>query len=452
MEESGFFTSPAEADFSVGITGASLLYESQSGFSRVWVARHIGRKVVIKGIKEAMKTEPVAIAALEKEFSLGFPVDSPRVCRFLGMIKLADGSQAIEMEYCEGRTLAEIIDSSTLLSAHQADVIVTGVLEGIEALHRSGVIHRDIKPTNIMVDLGSDSVKIIDLGCAYSTDYPALSGPAGTRSYTPPDKLKPGQRAVPADDFYAAGVTFQEIAGLIADKAMRRRVGKLASDLIDGRYQTGAYALSAFLAMPQGLWRRRRTFAAIAAIAVVGIIGVLIYVLTGNRQNEPTVTGVAAGSKDSAATSVTPATEIIQHMETPALPQSAPGTSVLPQTSPSSKDSALQPDRAVIGSSRSSDSFIIRWTDSVFAHRIMPNMGILGELQLTYERHRISEFARNLYQKYGPKLITAHRRTLGYSPDPERMERLFTERALFHLQSYKKRPTENSDSVRSKLD
>ena len=128
MEESGFFTSPAEADFSVGITGATLLYESQSGYCRVWVARHFGRKVAIKGLKEAMKTEPVAVTALEKEFSLGFPVDTPRVCRFLGMIKLADGTRAIEMEYCEGRTLAEIIDSSTPLSAHQAGVIVTGVI------------------------------------------------------------------------------------------------------------------------------------------------------------------------------------------------------------------------------------------------------------------------------------------------------------------------------------
>lgn len=251
MEESGFFTSPAEADFSVGITGATLLYESQSGYCRVWVARHFGRKVAIKGLKEAMKTEPVAVTALEKEFSLGFPVDTPRVCRFLGMIKLADGTRAIEMEYCEGRTLAEIIDSSTPLSAHQAGVIVTGVLEGIEALHRSGVIHRDIKPTNIIVDFASYSVKIIDLGCAYSTDYPAHSGPAGTRRYTPPDKLKPGRRAVPADDLYAAGVTFQEMAGLMTDKASRRRVETLAADLIDGRYQTGADALASFLAIRQ---------------------------------------------------------------------------------------------------------------------------------------------------------------------------------------------------------
>lgn len=442
MEESGFFTSPAEADFSVGITGATLLYESQSGYCRVWVARHFGRKVAIKGLKEAMKTEPVAVTALEKEFSLGFPVDTPRVCRFLGMIKLADGTRAIEMEYCEGRTLAEIIDSSTPLSAHQAGVIVTGVLEGIEALHRSGVIHRDIKPTNIMVDLGSDSVKIIDLGCAYSTDYPALSGPAGTRRYTPPDKLKPGRRAVPTDDLYAAGVTFQEMAGLMTDKDSRRRVETLAAGLIDGRYQTGADALASYLARPQDRrWWRRRSVASFAVIATTVLIGTIIYVLTGIRLNERSVvTGPPAGS-DSTVTSVLHISDMAQPIGRTAQPKEEPEATTVP------------PERKVTTTaSVTDDSFIIRWTDSVFNHRIMPEISILGELQLTSERHRIPEFARNLYRKYNLKLIAAHRRTLGYSPDPERMERLFTERALFHLQSYKKRPTGDSDSARSKLD
>ncbi len=441
MEESSFFTSPAEADFSVGITGATLLYESQSGYCRVWVARHFGRKVAIKGLKEAMKTEPVAVTALEKEFSLGFPVDTPRVCRFLGMIKLADGTRAIEMEYCEGRTLAEIIDSSTPLSAHQAGVIVTGVLEGIEALHRSGVIHRDIKPTNIIVDFASYSVKIIDLGCAYSTDYPALSGPAGTRRYTPPDKLKPGRRAVPADDLYAAGVTFQEMAGLMTDKASRRRVETLAADLIDGRYQTGADALASFLANPPSRWRRHRTVAIFPAIAAAILIGALIYVLTRTPQPELSGATEPTAEPDSTVAAVPHISDLAQPIGEPAQPKAEPGTVTPPPERKATTPAAV-----------TDDSFIIRWTDSVFTRHIMPGIGILGDLQLTYERHRIPEFAQNLYRQYNQKLLAAYRRNLGHDPDMELMERLFTERAVFHLRAYKKKPAENCDSVRSKLD
>jgi len=107
--ESGFFTTPDTQMTDEGFSGVELLNSSVDGFCRVFMARHHGRKVILKGIKPEYVTDPLAQAQLQKEYALGFSVDSDYVCRTLGRHTLSDGCPAIEMEYCAGVTLREAL-------------------------------------------------------------------------------------------------------------------------------------------------------------------------------------------------------------------------------------------------------------------------------------------------------------------------------------------------------
>lgn len=454
MEESGFFASPGETFFGVGITGATLIYESKNGFDRVWVARHLGRKVVIKGLKDGMAANPLATTQLQKEFALAFPIDSPRVCRFLGLIELADGSKAIEMEYCEGLPLSTIIDSGRKLSGHQATQIVNGLLQGVRALHNAGIIHRDLKPANIIVNLEDDSLKIIDFGCAHSTNYLALSGPAGTVGYTPTEKLDPLSTPEPADDLYAVGMTLKEMAQIVVDRKTRETLVDFADKLIEGKCASVGVAMSLFQRLSGGHgWRRPVIIGAIGTC--VALLSIATFLILSRDHEEPAtnlqdrpdsmLSTTVASSHDVATKLPQPAESISNANEVKSNKAEKTPTPTIPAT-PSRRDSKTKSDSDSDNTStdsQSSYSYIIHWVDSLFVHGIKPQTGTLGNLQLTYERHRIPEFTENIYRKYNAKLIADHRRTLGFSPDPANMKTLFIDRMKHHISTYIPTETDN---------
>ncbi len=98
-EESGFLDNPMLEDDPglQGITGLTLIYESASGTFRIYAGRHFGRKVIFKVPGSAHSDDPLVRSQLEKEFSLGFNIDHPGVCRTYALLNLSDGMRAIEM-------------------------------------------------------------------------------------------------------------------------------------------------------------------------------------------------------------------------------------------------------------------------------------------------------------------------------------------------------------------
>ncbi|MDE6300465.1 MAG: serine/threonine protein kinase [Muribaculaceae bacterium] len=222
-----------------------LIYESASGRFRIFGARHFGRRVILKCAGSKFIDDPLVNAQLHKEFSIGFGIDHPGVCRSFGLITVLDGIPALEMEYCPGVTLRELIDSeSEKLSGPEAINVVCGLLEALEAVHRAGVVHRDIKPANIMIDTLTGNVKIIDFGCADAPEQLLLKEPAGTPRYQRPEYT--GERPSPADDLYALGLTLAEMAGEVDDAAVSTRISALARELTKGRFGTSREALSWF--------------------------------------------------------------------------------------------------------------------------------------------------------------------------------------------------------------
>ena len=132
-------------------------------------------------------------------------LDDPNVVRLYEYVESPSGA-AIVMELVDGVSLRDILARQGKTTAEAALVVLQGSLLGLAAAHRRGVVHRDYKPENVLID-GAGASKLTDFGiAARAGDSPI---PAGTLVYAPPEQFG-GSPATPASDVYAATATFYE--------------------------------------------------------------------------------------------------------------------------------------------------------------------------------------------------------------------------------------------------
>lgn len=127
----------------------------------------------------------------------------------------SSGQQYLAVAYVEGGTLESLIRSSGPPDLQTVVRITAQVGAGLDALHQNGLVHRDVKPSNIMLDEDRDAY-LTDFGLARGRGYTVLTKPGqvmGTLDYIAPELIK-GEPASPASDIYALGCTVCEcIAG-----------------------------------------------------------------------------------------------------------------------------------------------------------------------------------------------------------------------------------------------
>ncbi|MFM2089657.1 MAG: Serine/threonine-protein kinase PknB, partial [Planctomycetota bacterium] len=143
------------------------------------------------------------------EARLAAKLQHPRVVRVLNAGE-DSGLRWIAMEYVHGATLKEIVRDRGALPWREALGFALQAAEGLAAAHRAGIVHRDVKPSNLMVDAGG-GVKVADLGLARSlagsSDATVDGALIGTPAYMSPEQLADPRRATPAADVYALGAT-----------------------------------------------------------------------------------------------------------------------------------------------------------------------------------------------------------------------------------------------------
>lgn len=119
-----------------------------------------------------------------------------------------DGVDHIVMELIEARTLAEVVATSGPLDENAVLTIAQQMLTALRTAHDSGVVHRDVKPSNVMLAAGG-RVKLTDFGIAQAADDPRLTSTGamiGSPGYMAPERLE-GDPATPASDLWALGAT-----------------------------------------------------------------------------------------------------------------------------------------------------------------------------------------------------------------------------------------------------
>ena len=186
---------------------AELRALGSGGFGDVVLARHdeSGTLVAVKYLRRDLLADPGFVAMFRDEAAVLASLDDPNVVRLYEYVESKSGA-AIVMELVDGVSVREILSRQGATTAEAALVVLLGSLLGLAAAHRRGVVHRDYKPENVLVN-GEGVSKLTDFGIAGRTgDRPI---PAGTLAYAPPEQLG-GAPASPAGDVYAATATFYE--------------------------------------------------------------------------------------------------------------------------------------------------------------------------------------------------------------------------------------------------
>jgi eukaryotic-like serine/threonine-protein kinase len=188
-----------------GYTGVKAL--GSGGFGDVVLARHdaSGTLVAIKYLRRELLADPEFAAMFRGEAEVLASVADPNVVRLYEYVQSPAGA-AIVMELIEGVSLREILARQGKTSAEAALVVLQGSLLGLAAAHRRGVVHRDYKPENVLVN-GQGASKLTDFGIAARAGDRAMA--AGTLAYAPPEQFGGGP-ASPSGDVYAATATFYE--------------------------------------------------------------------------------------------------------------------------------------------------------------------------------------------------------------------------------------------------
>ena len=188
-----------------GYTGVRAL--GSGGFGDVVLARHdaSGNLVAIKYLHRDLLDDPGFAGMFRDEARMLASLDDPNVVRLYEYVESASGA-AIVMELIDGVSLREILSRRGKTTAEAALAVLQGSLLGLAAAHARGVVHRDYKPENVLVD-GTGASKLTDFGiAARAGDRPM---PSGTAAYSPPEQFSGGP-ASPAGDVYAAAATFYE--------------------------------------------------------------------------------------------------------------------------------------------------------------------------------------------------------------------------------------------------
>src|SRR5271169_1122886 len=177
------------------------------GFGDVVLARHdaSGTLVAIKYLRRHLLADAEFVEMFRGEASVLSTLDDPNVVRLYEYLESPSGA-AIVMELVDGVSLREILAHQGATTAEAALVVLQGSLLGLAAAHVRGVVHRDYKPENVLVDRHGDS-KLTDFGIAARAGAEPVA--AGSLMYAPPEQFA-GTPASPAGDVYAATATFYE--------------------------------------------------------------------------------------------------------------------------------------------------------------------------------------------------------------------------------------------------
>ena len=180
------------------------------GMGSVYLAEHFGlnRKVALKILPGDMSRDPEYVARFMREATTAGRLEHPNIVQ-IHDVGYADSHHFIVMQFVDGESLSTVVDNLGALEPRDAAKVASGILRGLHHAHEQGVVHRDIKPDNVLIAKG-DQPKLLDFGLAIETEaslHITKDGMVvGTPYYLSPEQAR-GHAATPQSDVYATGVT-----------------------------------------------------------------------------------------------------------------------------------------------------------------------------------------------------------------------------------------------------
>ena len=184
------------------------------GMAHVYRAVNLSsRKVVaIKVLKDEYRNDAEFLRRFEREARAVLHLSHENIVRAFDVGE-TDGLPYIVLEYVDGRTLKDIIDENGPMPSRIAVALVVQVLDALDAAHAAGIIHRDVKPQNVIV-MQSGKVKLMDFGIAREVDANTVtfagSTVLGSVHYLSPEQAK-GLPVSEGSDLYSAGIMLYEM-------------------------------------------------------------------------------------------------------------------------------------------------------------------------------------------------------------------------------------------------
>lgn len=184
-------------------SGLCVVYEVVRGAERAALKRYVGLHLLDEETRRRFS----------REIRLGLAVQHPHVCRTLDWGMGDDGAPYLVMELLEGETLRRRLDQTGTPEPAEARRLVEQVLQGVEAIHRSGLVHRDLQPQNIFLTRDAD-VRILDFGLTAKFGGGSLTPSGislGTVPYTAPEQVFNARHVDARADLFSVGVLYFEM-------------------------------------------------------------------------------------------------------------------------------------------------------------------------------------------------------------------------------------------------
>jgi len=188
------------------------------GWGRVYLAndRMLHRPVAIKQLLPRLAADPAAVSRFLREASVIASIREPHVVTVHDIAE-SDGQHYMVMEYADAGTLAQVLQLEGTLAPYEALSVGIDVCQGLRAVHNKGIVHRDVKPANVMFFSRTDGLpvaKIGDFGIALHPQDERLTpvdNVVGTLIYLSPEQASSSPVITRAADLYSLGVVLYEM-------------------------------------------------------------------------------------------------------------------------------------------------------------------------------------------------------------------------------------------------
>ncbi len=271
------------------------------GYCDLYRAKRYGRWYLLKCLRQEHAGDAAYQQMLRKELEVLMQLQHPGVMQASGMETVAlpgrGNVTCIVAEWIDGVTLGEYL--KTTPTAASLRRIALELAEALAYVHQQQVVHRDVKPSNVMITHSGGYVKLIDFGLADTDSHAILKQPAGTLRYMAPEQAQQAQADV-RNDIYSLGVILQEMNGL--GRVVPCRIVRRCLAPIEQRWQN----MEALVDALRQSGRRRRWLYIGAALALVTIVvGLLVWQIRHLQQK--------ADDMESNATAMSRQLRILRH-------------------------------------------------------------------------------------------------------------------------------------------